>query len=63
MWHVALQCHAGADILLKFHLFSYCCEVVQIVSQLSNTHTTCVLWGVGGFQQHLQNIVHQISEI
>jgi len=37
MWHVAVQYHAGADILLTVHLFSYYCEVVQIVSQPTNT--------------------------
>jgi len=41
MWHVALQCHAAADILLTDHLFSYYCEVVQNVSQLSLTIYVC----------------------
>ena len=36
MWHVALQCHAGGDVLLTFPLFSYCREVVQNVSQLTH---------------------------
>ena len=41
MWHVALQCHAGADLLLTFHLFNYCCEVVQNVSLLKHTQYVC----------------------
>jgi len=41
MWHVALQCHAGGDILLTFHLFSYYHEVVQNVSQLTDTEYVC----------------------
>jgi len=41
MWRVALQCHAGADILLTFHLLSYYHEVVQIISQLSLTNYVC----------------------
>jgi hypothetical protein len=41
MWHVALQCHAARDILLTFPLFSYCCEVVQNVSQLTEAEYVC----------------------
>ena len=41
MWHVALQCLAGENVLLTFPLFSYYCEMVQNVSQL--THRMCVM--------------------
>jgi len=46
MWHVALQCHAAADTLLTVHLFSYCLEVVQIVSHLSLTELWLLCGGV-----------------
>jgi len=37
----SVHCHAGGDILLTFHLFSYCREIVQIVSQLTPTEFVC----------------------
>ena len=45
MWHVALQCHAGGDILLTLPLFSYYHEVDQNVSHLTHTHIMCVRSG------------------
>ena len=41
MWHVALPCLAGENVLLTFPLFSYYHEMVQNVSQL--THRMCVM--------------------
>jgi len=55
MWHVALQCYAGADILLTFHLFSYYREVVQNISQLTHTQNLCVI--SGGVYSSVSNIM------